>query len=125
MEVVKFLHLKIKREKLYKAFGIVAIIVLLSMVILTKYSNNNLDLEIIAPKSNNSVYYSPIPVTGTVSIPSAKVTINGTPVVVAENGYFQGSADLVKGENTIRVVAEIEGKGRVSKDITVTYSPKR
>jgi hypothetical protein len=66
-----------------------------------------------------------LPVTGTVTIPSAKVTINGTPVVVAENGYFQGSADLVKGKNIIRVVAEIEGKGKVSKDITVTYSPKR
>lgn len=113
-----------------KTFKVLILVVVLNILPLIGLAlavshSNDLLVTISYPYDGDLILNTPLPVTGTVSIPSAKVTINGTPVVVAENGYFQGSADLIKGENTIRVVAEIEGKGRVSKDITVTYSPKR
>ena len=70
------------------------------------------------------VYATPAPVRGTVSDPSAKIAINNTPVVVAENGYFVGSVDLVEGENTVTVLAYVEGH-EASKSIRPVYQPTR
>lgn len=111
-----------------KAFKVLILVVVLNILPLIGLAlavshSNDLLVTISYPYDGDLIFNTPLVVTGTITIPSAKVTINGTPVVVAENGYFQGSADLVKGENTIRIIAEIEGMGQVSKVITVSYSP--
>lgn len=85
----------------------------------------DLSVEISWPYNGMRVYNTPVPVKGTVSNSSATVTINSTPVVVAENGYFVGSADLIEGENTITIVAMIEERETVTKTITVIYMPEK
>jgi len=125
MEVLEFLHRRTVK-KLFKAFGVAFVIIFVFLYCITSIGHNNkLMLEVIGPDDGSESYYSLVLVNGMVSFHSAKVTINGTPVVVAENGYFQGSADLVEGKNVIIVAAEVEGVGRANKTITVTYSQKK
>lgn len=111
--------------KNFKVLGIALIIPLLCLV-LVGCQHTGLSVEITWPYDGMGVYATPIGVKGIVSDPSAKVTVNNTPVVVAENGYFIGSVDLIEGENTITIVATLEGQESVSKTITVNlYAPGR
>ena len=108
--------------KIVRVLGIAALIPLLC-VTLVGCHHGGLSVEITWPYDGMRVYATPAPVKGTVSDSSASVTINNTPVVVAENGYFVGSVDLTEGENTITVVA-ISGEGETAtKAITVTHAP--
>lgn len=108
--------------KFFKLLGIALIIPLLCLV-LVGCQHTGLSVEITWPYDGMRIYATPTPVKGTVSNPSASVTINNTPVVVAENGYFIGSADLVEGENTITVLARLAGQEPVTKSVTIVFEP--
>jgi hypothetical protein len=105
-------------------FNIIAItpIIVLLYLAFAESHYNGLSIEITSPRDNVTVYAPLILVSGIVSDATAKVTINNTPVVVAENGYFIISVDLVKGKNTITTVAEVKGVGKVNRAISVIYS---
>jgi len=107
--------------KIFK-LGIVIVIPLLCLVLVGCH-RTSLGVEINWPYDGMRVYATPAPVRGIVSNPSASVTINNTPVVVAENGYFIGSTDLVEGENTITVLARLAGQGPITKSITIVFKP--
>ena len=77
-------------------------------------------LEITSPQDKVEVTESPIAVTGTVSDPSARVTVNGREVETAEDGTFSTSVELEYGENTITVNATVDGQGLVTKTVTIT-----
>ena len=53
---------------------------------------------------------TPTTVTGWVSDPRARVTVNGKEVAVAKDGSFSTLLDLVEGENIITVVATLGGQ---------------
>ena len=108
--------------RISKVLGIALIIPLLCLVLMG-CQHTGLSVEITWPYDGMRLHATPAPVRGAVSDSSARVTVNNTPVVVAENGYFIGSVDLVEGENIITVVATIEGQERVIKTITITYAP--
>jgi len=108
--------------KIVRVLGIALITSVLCLTLVGCH-HSGLSVEIIWPYDDATVYATPIVVKGTVSHPSAKVTINNTPVVVAENGYFIGSVDLIEGENTIIIVATLKGQGAVTKSITVMCIP--
>ncbi len=107
--------------KIFKVLGIALIIPVLCLALVGCHAG--LSVEITWPYDGMRVYATPIGVKGAVSDSSAKITINNTPVVVAENGYFIGGIDLIEGENTITIVATLKGQGAVSATITVTYAP--
>mgnify|MGYP001112907611 CR=1 FL=1 len=106
---------------MFKGLRIILLISLLCLSLMGCHSE--LAVEIVSPHDGATVYRTPIGVKGMVSEPSAHVTINDTPVVIAENGLFIGGVDLTEGENTITVVA-ISGEGETAtKAITVTHAP--
>jgi hypothetical protein len=82
-----------------------------------------LALEITSPQDKAEVTASPIAVTGTVSDPSARVTVNGREVGTAEDGTFSTTVELKYGENTITVNAIVDGQEPVTKTVTVRYVP--
>jgi nitrogen fixation protein FixH len=82
-----------------------------------------LALEITSPQDKAEVTESPIAVTGTVSDPSAGVTVNGREVETAEDGTFSATVELEYGENTITVNAAVDGQEPVTKTVTVRYVP--
>jgi hypothetical protein len=107
-------------------FNIIAIAPILVMLYLAFAESHysGLAVEITSPRDSTTVYAPLIPISGIVSDTAAKVTVNNTPVVVAENGYFVIGVDLAKGRNTITAVAEVEGVGKVKKIVTVIYKTK-
>jgi sulfur carrier protein ThiS len=107
--------------RIFKVVGLVVVILLLCLALVGCHAG--LSVEITWPYDGMRVYATPIGVKGAVSDSSAKITINNTPVVVAENGYFIGSVDIVEGGNVITVVAAMKGQETVTKTITVTYVP--
>ncbi len=108
---------KIKKY-IYIVSGISFIVILFWLVFINH--SNGLNISVIGPRDGAKFYYSTIPVNGTVNNKSAKVTINGTPVIVAENGYFENSADLVNGVNTITIIA-VDGSQETERTISVNY----
>ena len=97
------------------------LIVLYLAVAESHYSG--LTVQIMSPRDSTAVYAPLISVSGIVSDTTAKVTVNNTPVVVAENGYFVIGVDLTKGENIITAVAKTKGQEQRKDTITVTYIP--
>jgi hypothetical protein len=121
MEVLEFLHQQIRnkiKKYIYIVSSISFIVILCWFVSIT--NSNGLNISIISPKDGVKYYKSTIPVNGTVNNKSAQVTINGIPVVVAENGYFENSADLIKGENTITIIA-MDGSQKTKRTLSVHY----
>ena len=108
--------------RISKVLGIALIVPLLCLVLMG-CQHTGLSVEIIWPYDGMRIYATPVPVRGMVSNPSASVTINNTPVVVAENGYFVSGVDLVEGENTIGVLARLAGQEAVTKSITIVFKP--
>lgn len=108
--------------KIFKVLGIALIIPVLCLT-LVGCQHRGLAVEITWPYDGATAYATPAPVRGAVSDSSASVTINDTPVVIAENGYFTGSVDLTEGGNTITVVATVEGQELITKTIKVIYAP--
>ncbi len=106
-------------------FNIIVVVPILIVLYLTFTEShyNGLVVEITSPRDNTTVYASPISVTGIISDPAAKVTVNNTPVVVAENGYFCTGVDLAKGKSIITAVVRTKQQEQVKDTITVTYVP--
>ncbi len=75
-----------------------------------------------APALSLEVNTNPLTVTGKVSNPAAKVTVNGVEATVAEDGTFTAQVTLVPGENTITVIAELDGE-QTTYSFKVTYAP--
>lgn len=78
-------------------------------------------VKVTSPEDKAELTESPVTVNGKVSDPAAKVTVNDIEVEVANDGTFSASVELVEGENTIEIVATMEGKEPVAQTITVTY----
>ncbi|SFG22390.1 hypothetical protein SAMN05660649_01023 [Desulfotomaculum arcticum] len=113
--------------KLLKIIALVIILNISPLICLALVTShyNELTIEVTYPYDGNRILKSPMPVYGFVSNSLAKVDINGTPVVVAENGYFHGSVDLVEGVNKIIVTAENQKKDNAIKVISINFLPKR
>jgi len=107
-------------------FNIIVIVPILIVLYLAFAESHYSDftVKITSPRDNTAVYTPLIPVSGMVSDPAAKVTVNNIPAVVAENGYFVIGVDLTKGKNVINVAAEVEGAEKVNKTISVIYQTK-
>jgi nitrogen fixation protein FixH len=78
-------------------------------------------IEINSPVDRAELTERPVAVSGKVTDPSAKVTVNGVEAEVTEDGAFSASVELIEGENTIQATATVEGKEPVTKSITVVY----
>lgn len=78
-----------------------------------------LSLQISSPEDGAELTESPVTLSGTVSDPSAMVTVNDEEIEVAEDGTFSSSIELAHGENAITVTATLEGYEPVTKTITV------
>ena len=87
------------------------------------YEHHKPTLTITSPTAGTIVSTPTIVVTGTASDPSgiASVTVNGAPAT----GTTSWSAEvaLVKGENTLTVIATNTTGGSTTKTVTVTYTP--
>lgn len=112
--------------KLLRVMVLVIILNIIPLIYLAFATSHydELTVKITYPFEGDIVLNSPMPVYGVVSDPLAEVDINGTPVVIAENGYFQGSVDLIEGENKINIAAENQELENTITTISVNYSPK-
>ena len=95
-------------------------------VLLDKVVPRALSLEIQSPQDEAELDTNLVKVTGTVSDPTANVTLNygttQTGASVSDNGSFYGWVDLPKGASMVEVVAT-KGKERVAKAINITFKP--
>ncbi len=81
-----------------------------------------LSLELQSPQDQSELHTNLVKVTGAVSDPGARVTVNDSEAQVAEEGSFYAFVEMVKGSNTIRVMAERDNE-RFSRAVVVTFSP--
>ena len=79
-------------------------------------------LSITQPADNSTTDIAATVVKGMTEI-DAKVTFNGTPSTVGEDGSFSGSVSLVSGKNTINVIAVDLAGNKTEKVIYITYNP--
>jgi flagellar hook assembly protein FlgD len=79
-----------------------------------------LTLELDSPEDESEITDSSVTVSGTVSDPTALVTVNGQAAEMAIDGTFSASAELEYGENTITVEATVEGWEPEIRTINVT-----
>jgi hypothetical protein len=79
-----------------------------------------LALEITSPEDNAEVTESPILIKGTVSDPTATVTVNDREVTIANDGTFSAFVELDYVKNTITVSATVDGQPPVTKTVTVS-----
>ena len=82
-----------------------------------------LTVEITSPTDGTVVNTSPLTVTGTVSDPTATVTVNGIASSISSN-TFQASIDLVEGQNTIVAQATDQYGQTATDNVTVTLVTK-
>ena len=87
------------------------------------FPGNPLGFSISQPAEGARFTASPIAFAGTVSDPSAAVTLDGRSIPVAESGHFQGAADLQPGTNVLRFCAFASGDRGAAVTRTVTYEP--
>jgi flagellar hook assembly protein FlgD len=109
-------------SKIRKLLGIMAVITLLGLTIVgcARQESQPLALEITSPPKKAEVTEALVTVSGIVSSPLATVTVDGGEVEIAEDGTFSTTVELEYGENTIVVMATVEGQEPVTKTVTVT-----
>lgn len=118
--------------KILKILGMMLIVPLLCIALVGCTSTKAVELEITSPADGDVLYTSPVTVEGRVSDLEVTVTINGEEALVRlkmepyglERQYpaFSSDVELSEGENTITVIARLNGQ-EVSETITVTYAP--
>ena len=118
--------------KIFKVLGMMLIVPLLCIALVGCTSTKAVELEITSPADGDVLYTSPITVEGRVSDLEVTVTINGEEALVRlkmepyglkrQYPVFSGDVELSQGENTITVIARLNGQ-EVSETITVTYAP--
>ncbi len=79
-----------------------------------------LRLEISAPATRGSITEPQTTIAGTISEPTASVTINDTPVTVDSEGKFTMEMPLSYGINRAAIRAEAEGFTSTSRTVSVT-----
>ena len=82
-----------------------------------------LTVKITSPRDGTVVNTSPLTLTGTVSDPTATVTVNGIASSISSN-TFQASIDLVEGQNTIVAQATDQYGQTATDNVTVTLVTK-
>ena len=82
-----------------------------------------LTVKITSPTDGTAINASPLAVTGTVSDPTATVTVNGIVSSISENS-FQASIDLAEGQNTITAQAADQHGQTATDSVTVTLFTK-
>ena len=82
-----------------------------------------LTVKITSPTDDTVVNTSPLTVTGTVSDPTATVTVNGVASSISSN-TFQASIDLVEGQNTITAQATDQYGQAATDSVTVALLTK-
>lgn len=85
------------------------------------YKNNKPKLEITEPADNLKTNHTEIKVAGNTD-KDAEIKVNGIPVIVDTNGYFQTQIKLNNGDNKIVIAAEDSAGNREEKILTVNYS---
>ncbi len=118
--------------KILKVLGMMLIVPLLCIALVGCTTSNAVELEITSPADGDVLYTSPVTVEGRVSDLEVTVTINGEEALVRlkmepyglkrQYPAFSHDVELSQGENTITVVATLNGQ-KVSQTITVTYTP--
>ena len=83
-----------------------------------------LSLELTAPLAREATE-SPITVSGVVSDPAARVTVNGQELTLDKDGAFTTLIELQEGMNSIVVIASVEGDGTVTRTATCDLHPTR
>jgi hypothetical protein len=81
--------------------------------------NRTLTLTILAPEATIETGDSQITITGTISDPSARITVTGRESTVAPDGSFTSEIPLYYLETVINVTASVEGTSPVTETITV------
>lgn len=85
------------------------------------YKNNKPKLEITDPADNLKTNHTEIKVAGNTD-KDVEIKVNGIPVVVDTNGYFQTQIKLNNGDNKITITAADSAGNREEKTLTVNYS---
>jgi len=81
-----------------------------------------LALEIKSPQDEATSNVDLIKVSGTIAEPDDEVLVNGITAQIADDGSFYAYIELAESENIIKAVV-MRGEERLSKTISVTYSP--
>ncbi len=102
-----------------KKLSVVMVIFLLLFAVI---ACQRITVLIKEPKDGAVVTTSRINVTGSVTIPKAKITVNNVAVTVGKGGFFTASVQLSPGKNVITVVGTL-GEQTYTKLVTVTYTP--
>lgn len=105
--------------KILKVLGMILIVLLLCVALVG--CTEALELEITSPTDGDLLQANHVTVEGKVSDLEATVTINGEEVPVRlkmQYPAFSGDVELSEGENTITVIATLNGQ-EVSETITV------
>lgn len=118
--------------KIFKVLGMMVIVPLLCIALVGCTTTKAVELEITSPADGEVLSTSPVTVEGKVPDLEVTVTINGEEVLVRlkmepyglQRQYpaFSGDVELSEGENTITIIARLNGQ-EVSETITVTYAP--
>ena len=82
-----------------------------------------LTVKITSPTDGTAINASPLTVTGTMSDPTATVTVNGIASSISDNN-FQASIDLAEGQNTITAQATDQYSQTATDSVTVTLLTK-
>lgn len=100
-------------NQILKAFKILLAVLLLNIIPLIELSSIQYyhaapTIDIINPYNNSNVFNTPISIYGSVYNfgASTRLTINGTPIIIAENGLFVAAVDVSKGKNILTIIAK-------------------
>lgn len=88
----------------------------------TQAAQDRLRIELTSPTVRGAVTEGETTVTGVVSSPSARVTVNDATVTVGSDGAFTQTVPLAYGSNRIVVRASAEGMTEASRTVTITRS---
>ena len=83
-------------------------------------SAERLRIDVTTPTARGALTESNLTLTGVVSNPAARLTINDAPVAIGDGGAFNHEVELAYGSN--RFVIRAEGDGLVAASRTVTFS---
>ncbi len=85
-------------------------------------TQERLRIELTSPTVRGAVTEAETTVTGVVSVPAARVTVNDTAVTVGADGAFTQTVPLAYGSNRLVVRADSEGMTTASRTLTITRS---
>ena len=85
------------------------------------------NVQVAFPQNYTTVNEDTINISGKVTDDGSgveSITINGNAVTIDNNGTFSTTVSLMKGDNTITIVATDKAGNKTTKTITVTYKPQ-